>query len=317
METSELKSTIDSDLKKREKYRLIVLVVVAIASLVSFVILFMHFPITPVAEKEVEAPVVVRNVYEGIDLTAQAAIVYDLAKGETLYSENAEAQLPLASLTKLLTVYAALDAIPNSAAVAISPSALAEEGESGFILGDSFAFEDLARLALVGSSNDAASAIAEEAGKRRSFTGAALLASAAQSAGLTQTYATNGTGLDESLSVSGGYGSARDVAILAGALLAKAPDIAAATTKPTLSVMSVEGKSFEQKNTNQEAVRVPGMLLSKTGFTDLAGGNLAVVFDAGIDHPIAIVVLGSTREGRFDDVDRLLERTLEKFAEGL
>ena len=59
---------------------------------------------------------------------------------------------------------------------------------------------------------------------------------------------------------------------------------------------------------------MPGLLRSKTGFTDLAGGNLAVIFDAGMNHPVAIVVLGSTQSGRFTDVKTLMAATLAHFA---
>jgi D-alanyl-D-alanine carboxypeptidase len=55
-------------------------------------------------------------------------------------------------------------------------------------------------------------------------------------------------------------------------------------------------------------------MMSKTGYTDLAGGNLAVVFDAGIGHPVAVVVLGSTKEERFTDVQRLVRATSAQFA---
>jgi hypothetical protein len=44
----------------------------------------------------------------------------------------------------------------------------------------------------------------------------------------------------------------------------------------------------------------------------LAGGNLVVVFDAGIDHKIIVSVLGSTKEERFSDVEKLVWATLEK-----
>jgi len=310
MEQSDLQTAVDNDLRKTKRYRVGILAAIGLLALVAFVLLVMKYPgVMSVAEEE--TPIVPTvNAYDGVSLTAQAAIVYDLATGEMLYGKNAEAQLPLASLTKLLTVYAAADALSLDTPVVITASALAEEGESGFVAGEVFAFEHLARLALVASSNDAASAIAEAASNKRASSGATLLASAAEAAGLTQTYATNGTGLDESVTVSGGYGSAHDVALLAGALLKKAPEIAQATTESSVSVNSLSGRNFTQNNTNPEAARVPGSLLSKTGYTDLAGGNLAVVFDAAINHPIAIVVLGSTREGRFTDVDRLLERTL-------
>ena len=51
-------------------------------------------------------------------------------------------------------------------------------------------------------------------------------------------------------------------------------------------------------------------IASKTGFTDLAGGNLVIAFDAGLSHPIIISVLGSTQEGRFRDVEKLVTASL-------
>ena len=169
-------------------------------------------------------------------------------------------------------------------------------------------------MALVASSNDAAEAIAEAAAQKNAVSGRSLLASAAAAIGLPQTYAVNGTGLDVSTTLSGGYGSAYDVAQLAGALLSVAPELALATTLPEVSVRSNTGAVHTLPNTNQDVVHVPNMLLSKTGFTDLAGGNLAIVFDSGIGHPVAIVVLGSSHEGRFNDVNELLTRTRNHFA---
>lgn len=266
----------------------------------------------PVPEPVVEAPK--PDAFANVYVQGKAAIVYDLTTGETLYEKNAEAQLPLASLTKLLTVFAGAQSLSDDAPVTITASALAAEGESGFIEGEVFMFKDAARLALVASSNDAAAAIAEAAQKKRGLAGSALMASAAQAARLSQTYALNGTGLDEDAKVSGGYGSARDVALLAGALLEAAPELARSTTMSTVTATSMSGIPHQMKNTNQGVVEVPGALLSKTGFTDLAGGNLAVVFDAGLGHPVAVVVMGSTVEGRFADVKRLVEATHAHFA---
>jgi D-alanyl-D-alanine carboxypeptidase (penicillin-binding protein 5/6) len=240
--------------------------------------------------------------------------VYDLSTGQILYEKNANKQLPLASLTKLLTTYAALTTLPQNAPVTMSETAIAQDGDSGLSVGETFAFKDIVRYALVASSNDAAEAIAETAASAQDKTRTSLLASAAAAAGLTHTYALNGTGLDESTTVSGGYGSAQDVAVLAGAILKKAPTIASATIEPSVTVSDYAGATHTLPNTNQDIVHVPNPLLSKTGFTDLAGGNLVVVFDAGINHPVAVVILGSTRDGRFTDVDKLVSRTLDHFA---
>ncbi|MFZ1987612.1 MAG: serine hydrolase [Minisyncoccia bacterium] len=266
-------------------------------------------------EPEVSIEVAVPpNPFEGVVLRAKSAIVLDLATDLPLYEKNAETQLPLASLTKLLTTYAATDSMLLATPVTVTAKALNQEGDSGLEEGEVFIFSDIAQLALVASSNDAAAAIIEAAGKQRSLGDRDLLESAAAAAGLSQTYALNGTGLDETDSLSGGYGSARDVAILAGALLRKAPELAEATTKETITVRSENGISHTVKNTDVLVTRFPNLLLSKTGYTDLAGGNLVVVFDAGINHPVAIAVLGSTREERFTDVDTLISLTLAHFA---
>lgn len=255
-----------------------------------------------------------RAAFADMRLTGQAAVVYDLTSGQILFGQNADEQLPLASLTKLITMYAAVETLAPSAPVTITAQALAQEGDFGFAEGETFAFNDLARLTLVGSANDGAEAIAEAAAAKRGEASAALLASAVASAGLEHTYALNGTGLDLSTTEAGAKGSPADVAKLAGALLTKSPSIAEATIEPSLTVRDLSGKAHTLANTNQDVVHVPGILLSKTGYTDLAGGNLVVVFDAAIGHPVAIVVLGSTRDGRFTDVNRLVTATLAYFA---
>jgi D-alanyl-D-alanine carboxypeptidase (penicillin-binding protein 5/6) len=261
------------------------------------------------------APTPASNAYDKVKLSGKAAIVYDLTTGEVLYAKNAEAQLPLASLTKLLTLYAASKALADASPVVITGKAAAVDSASGLKVGDTFAFKDAARLAVVASSNDAAEAIAEAATSAADApNGTALLANAASSIGLTQTYALNGTGLDENTSISGGYGSAKDIAVLAGALLARIPDIMHATIESQVSATAWNGNSYTLENTNPEVSHIPGLMMSKTGYTDLAGGNLAVVFDAGVGHPVAVVVLGSTRDSRFSDVDQLVKATSERFA---
>ncbi len=262
----------------------------------------------------VETPAPAPNPYGKVVLTAKAAIVYDLITGEVLYEKNAEAQLPLASLTKLLTLYAAADALAGGAPVPMTAASLAQEGDNGFSEGERFTFTELAKLALVASSNDAADAIAVAAERSRGMDKEQLLAAAGSAVGLSQTYTLNGTGLDESSIISGGYGSARDMALLAGAFLERVPGIARATLNATVSATSLDGRSYTLENTNPEVSTIPGLRLSKTGYTDLAGGNLAIVFDAGMNHPIAVVVLGSTREERFSDVDKLVRATASSFA---
>lgn len=318
MTMQDLKSLIGEieDRRKRQEQMRLGLAVFAGALVLGGSALLMPYLTGGTPAQVAVAPVAtVSHAYDSVKISGKAAIVYDLTNGDILYQKNAEAQLPLASLTKLLTLYAAAEALGEKSPVAITSKALATEGESGFHEGDVFAFEDAARLAVVASSNDAAEAIAEAAAqKRQAANSTALLASAASSIGLTQTYALNGTGLDENGEISGGYGSAHDIALLAAALLKKIPDIMRATVEPRVTARSFAGNSYTLANTNPEVTHIPGLLMSKTGYTDLAGGNLAVVFDAGIGHPVAVVVLGSTRDERFSDVDALVQATSQRFA---
>ncbi|MBI5405473.1 D-alanyl-D-alanine carboxypeptidase [Candidatus Kaiserbacteria bacterium] len=277
------------------------------------------FLFVPLGGTKVPAPTAVAtptgpDTFAQIPLQAKAAIVYDLDTGETLYEKNADAQLPLASLTKLLAVYAALDALLPGTPVTIRAGATQLEAPRAFSAGQTFSFVDLARLTLTASLNDGAAAIVEAAAERENRSGTDILAGAAAALSLSQTYAVNGSGLDVSTAISGGYGSARDFARLAGALVKRAPMIAEATTQHFTEAISTGGTRLKVKNTDPMVDTIPRLLLSKTGYTDLAGGNLALVFDSGIGHPIAVVVLGSSEKARFTDGTALVAATIAHFA---
>jgi len=277
------------------------------------------FLFIPLGQKKSFAPAAVAtsttpDAFASIPLEANAAIVYDLATGKTLYAKNADAQLPLASLTKLLTIYAALGELSPRTPITIPAAATHLDTPRAFSAGQTFALSDLARLTLTASLNDGAAAIAIATADRENRSQSDMLASAAAALGLSQTYAVNGSGLDVNTEISGGYGSARDLARLAGALVARAPTIAEATTQSFARAVSKNGVQFSVKNTDPIITTIPRLLLSKTGYTDLAGGNLALIFDSGIEHPIAIVVLGSSQKARFTDGTALVAATLAHFA---
>lgn len=299
-------------MQKRDAYgKVIAGAILCITSgVVLAVMLFVPKSVIPVAPRISSAP----DAYKDISLSAKAVVVYDLTTGAVLYGKNEYSQLPLASITKLLSIYAAADTLSNTSTVQITKQSLAMDGDNGFKEGQSFSFSDLARFSLVASSNDGAEAIAETAALHRGASNTNLLASAVAALGLDTTYAINGTGLDENTTTAGAYGSALDIAKLAGGLLVKVPSIARATIDPSIEIKAYDGARIRAKNTNPDVIHTPGLLLSKTGYTDLAGGNLVIVFDAGLIHPIAIVVLGSTREERFTDTEKLLSATLDHFA---
>ncbi len=289
-----------------------------IAILISSLILGALFfvPVGKIINTKENAPIVatkpIKSSFTDIKINAKSAIVYDLATRKVIYAKNAYKQLPLASITKLLTTYSAVKELGAKAPITITQSDIATEGNSGLSSGETFRLDDLARITLTASLNDGAVALARVSSKRASTTTSNLLASAASAIGLSQTYAINGSGLDFSKTISGGYGSAHDVAVLAGALIKEAPYITEATTHLKITATSTSGVVHTRENTNRQVGKTYGILLSKTGYTDLAGGNLVVVFDASIEHPIAVVVLGSTEKERFTDVDTLISATLSE-----
>ncbi|MBI2410015.1 D-alanyl-D-alanine carboxypeptidase [Candidatus Kaiserbacteria bacterium] len=310
METEELKQLAERTRFMREAG-------IALLAASGLLGLFLLVPMPQRAASETEtalASAKTSPAFTDVPVEAKAAIVYDLATGNTLYAKNADAQLPLASLTKLLTVYAALKELPPESLVTIPRTATTLDAPRIFKAGQRLSLSDLARLTLTASLNDGAAAIAEAAAVRSNRSESVLLASAAASLSLSQTYAMNGSGLDVNEAVSGGYGSARDLARLSGAFAQELPYIAEATTLPYAEASSADGASFTVKNTDPIISSVPHILLSKTGFTDLAGGNLSLVFDVGIGHPIAVVVLGSSKEARFTDGAALVAATLAHFA---
>ncbi len=282
----------------------------------SVLALFIFIPIRPPASADPAAVVLAPppSPYANVAVVAKAAIVYDLRDGVTLYEKEADTQLPLASLTKLLTIVAALRTLPLETSVMITAEDSAVESPRRFVVGEELAFSDLARLTLTASLNDGAAAIARTLALREATTTLAALANASAALNLSATYVLNGNGLDVSRTVAGGYGSARDVARVAGALVDLAPSIALATTESSASATTLSGRYYEIRNTNPTVADVPRLLLSKTGFTDLAGGNLALVFDASMRHPIAVVVLGSNEEARFSDAEVLVAATLAHFS---
>ena len=74
---------------------------------------------------------------------------------------------------------------------------------------------------------------------------------------------------------------------------------------------SEDSYTHDARNTNQDTLSIPWILASKTGYTDLAGGNLVIAFDAGMMQPYIIAVLGSSKDGRFSDVNKLYKATID------
>ena len=123
----------------------------------------------------------------------------------------------------------------------------------------------------------------------------------------------NPTGLDISTAQSGGYGSARDTSSLFVDILSQDPDLLSSTKYPNGSFTSLNGIVHSISNTDAAIPHITDIIASKTGYTDLAGGNVIVTFDEDIGHPILITILGSTFDGRFTDAETLASTTMAYF----
>ncbi|MBP9856261.1 MAG: D-alanyl-D-alanine carboxypeptidase [Candidatus Pacebacteria bacterium] len=242
--------------------------------------------------------------YKQVSLIAKAAIVYDPEGNQVLFAKNESTPLPLASLTKVMTALVGSELEEASEKyVSIQAEALATEGDSGLSRDEVWSLSKLIDFTLVSSSNDGAAAIAALAGSEQTFV--ELMNQSALKMGLEQTKFYNPTGLDLGPGVPGAYGSAFDVARLFAYVLKNEPEALSATSASSLPITSSSNISHLAVNTNELAGKLPGLFASKTGFTDTAGGNLAVAVDAGLNQPLIIVVLGSTEPGRFADVAAL------------
>lgn len=269
-----------------------------------------------IAESPVVPPpvkIVPPDPFQNVILEAKAAYVFDVRTGKVLFAENEESQLPLASLTKVMTALVASE-MPEDTVVALSG-------------GQKWSMKELLDYTLMVSSNGGASAIASAAGallpltpdeEKISNTDTFIkkMNDEARLLHLAETYYLNPNGLDVDDTLSGAYGSAKDMALLFAHILKNKPALMEATTYGTLQFNSLDGAPHSAENTNILARTIPGLLASKTGYTDLAGGNLVIAFDVGPAHPVIIAVLGSSQEGRFTDVQKLVDSAVVKIGQG-
>lgn len=240
-----------------------------------------------------------------ISLQAKSAYVWDIQKQKVLFAKNANDVLPLASITKIMTATVASEMLSPTTTISISRADLAQDGDSGLLLDERWTFKKLLDFTLAVSSNDGATALASAADP--DFVN--KMNEKAKELGLSSMRFYNPTGLDESMTLSGGYGSAADVAKLFSYTLQTHPEIFGATRYARFTTSSLDKINHTAINTDAEINNIPGIIGSKTGFSDLAGGNLAIIYDASINYPVVVVVLGSTYDGRFDDVTALVRAT--------
>lgn len=267
------------------------------------------------------AKVVVADPFDKVEIVARAAYVYDVRNNQMLYAKNQNDRMPLASLTKIMTAVVALEIVPSYSTIVINRAAIRSNGDSGLRVGERWSLKKLLDFSLLTSSNDGVQAVALALGalsqtnpteKTAVEDFVSQMNKKADEIGMKNTYYFNVTGLDESNQKGGSYGTSEDVAKLFSYALKNHPEIFEATTQKEMKIISLDNIVHMAKNTDVVVNYIPGIKGSKTGFTDLAGGNLVVAFDPELGRPIVISILGSTEIDRFKDMIKLVEASLEK-----
>ncbi|MGM0629007.1 MAG: D-alanyl-D-alanine carboxypeptidase family protein [Patescibacteria group bacterium] len=258
-----------------------------------------------------------KEFFQDVDIKAKSVLVWDIKEGEAIYEKFPQKPLPLASLAKLMTAVVALEEADPKLPVIIDHDSLMQYGNSGLLLNEKWSLKKLAGVSIMSSINDASYAMARTVGSRlvgdSSREGVEMFVSRmnekSEEIGLSNTFFNNSTGLDINKKTAGAYGSARDIVKLTLHVLSEYPGVLYSTRHPSKEVVSLSGFRHTFLNTNPIVSDVEGVVASKTGYTDLAGGNLMVVVNADFNYPVVIVVLGSTFDGRFKDVRILTEET--------
>lgn len=233
-----------------------------------------------------------------------AAMVIDARTGEVLHSRNADTQLHPASLTKMMTLYIAFEAVRNGeisldTKVRISKFAAAEPpSKLGLKSDQRIAFRYLIRAAAVKSANDAATAIGEAlSGSEAAF--ARRMTRTAKALGMSRTTFKNAHGLTE----SGHMSTARDMTTLGRHILYDYPEY-----YNLFSRTSTDAGVRTVPNTNRRLLAAyKGADGIKTGYTRAAGFNLVASAKRGNERIIATVFGGKSSTSRNAKVAELLD----------
>lgn len=243
----------------------------------------------------------IKITLESTPMLAKAVSVYNISQNKKIYGKNDEVALPIASLAKIMTVAVGLNGHQMNDIISVSSNAVNQAGDFGVFAQEKWKIGDLAKFTLVVSANDGAFALSE-----RDSGFLEKLNTKAKKLGAQNTLFLNSTGLDMDLSQAGALASAEDVNIMSVYAIKAQPEIFSATVLPEINLKSESGFNHNFKNTDILVGKIPNLLFSKTGYTEIAGGNLTIIFKDKKGEDIIITILGSTFDGRFSDMEKIV-----------
>jgi D-alanyl-D-alanine endopeptidase (penicillin-binding protein 7) len=210
-------------------------------------------------------------------LTAKSWLVSDIT-GKIIASENIDEVRPIASITKLLTAMVVLDAQQNmDQTITLVPGTKKRPGLA-------FTRRQLIEMSLVHSDNRASFALCDHYPGRRDACITAMN-NKAHGLGMTQTSVSDPTGLDNR-----NVSTARELVLLARAARTYGAIVDAG--KQQRVEIKLKKKWLFFNNTNPMIGKDRRIVISKTGFTNPAGGCIVLLLDTELGDRV-VVVLGS------------------------
>lgn len=236
-----------------------------------------------------------------------SAIVVDAATGEVLYAKRADVQRFPASITKVMTLYLAFEAMatkrlsPNDTVIMSAHGASMIPSKLGLRPGEGVTLDTALQSIAVISANDMAVAVAERiAGSEDRF--AQLMTLRAQELGMTNTHFANASGLPNPRNVS----TARDIAILSRAVMRDYPQYYGYFGERAISF-----RGRTQANHNHLLQKMAGVDGLKTGYIGASGFNLAASAVRDGHRLITVVLGGSSTASRDENVESLTNAGFE------
>ena len=231
-----------------------------------------------------------------------AGILVDADTGEILWQENAHAQLPPASTTKILTALVALENFSPDRTVTITESALhqaPDETVMGIAAGQTYTLRELLTGMLIVSGNDAATAVAEDTVGVERFVGAMNAQAAAL--GLSDAHFTSPVGLQD----ADHHASAYDLAVISAVAVRHFPLFASiVATQETTLPATIGHPAFDLHTVNLLLAMYPYAVGIKPGWTG-AAGNCEVGMAVRDGHRLISVLLDADYD--FRNSARLLD----------